>query len=373
MQVLTSSTPGCKRQMLFMPDINPTSFLFFYERGATGYSYSVRDYSTVNRVTERYAREFGCTADEMRAKAAQVLDAPYMDTSRLADWHAYTVDLNSRYSLPRTAGLPLHVARSEGPAGSLRLFPILNRAALDALPKSAKRGDLRRMFESPQSEDWVTWNLLTLIEQSRPNDWWGHVLASAADFNPHIADVAAMSSATLRFWPRVPSPESYEIASRARMRNSQDPSTVARSADPRPVEGKSEIDVVIENDSVLVYVEAKLNADIEMHTKHDPSRNQIARNIDCLLEAAAGREPMFWMFVRDLSPGRAYAQMIDAYRRDPRTLARDLPHRYHGLIERVARRLAIITWRQLGSAMCQPKYGDDDLTAAVKCELLRRI
>jgi hypothetical protein len=53
------------------------------------------------------------------------------------------------------------------------------------------------------------------------------------------------------------------------------------------VEGNSEIDVVIESTSLLIDVEAKLDSDISMRTTYDPSRNQIVRNIDCVMEAAA--------------------------------------------------------------------------------------
>jgi hypothetical protein len=55
------------------------------------------------------------------------------------------------------------------------------------------------------------------------------------------------------------------------------------------VEGNSEIDLIIESSSLLIYIEAKLDSDISMRTTHDPARNQIIRNIDCLLDSARGR------------------------------------------------------------------------------------
>ena len=34
-----------KRLLLYCPQINPASFVFFFERGDSGVSYSIRDYS----------------------------------------------------------------------------------------------------------------------------------------------------------------------------------------------------------------------------------------------------------------------------------------------------------------------------------------
>jgi len=103
------------------------------------------------------------------------------------------------------------------------------------------------------------------------------------------------------------------------MRTSPDPVVAARSRDPKPVEGKSEIDLMIESSSLLIYVEAKLDSDISMRTTYDPDRNQVARNIDCLMEAARGRTSFFWIFVRDSSLGHAYTQLMEKYRDDPQT------------------------------------------------------
>lgn len=97
--LLTTSTSGRKRQMVYVPSIHPSSFLFFYECGDTGYSYSLRDYSVQNRVTERYAREFRYTAEQIRRMAKHVVDAPYMNTKLIRQWHEYTLELNQHFGL----------------------------------------------------------------------------------------------------------------------------------------------------------------------------------------------------------------------------------------------------------------------------------
>jgi len=76
MNVITTSTAGRKRQMVHVQEINPRSFLFFFEKGSTGFSYSLRDFSVPNHVTERYASDFGWTADEIRQKATHICAVP---------------------------------------------------------------------------------------------------------------------------------------------------------------------------------------------------------------------------------------------------------------------------------------------------------
>lgn len=147
----------------------------------------------------------------------------------------------------------------------------------------------------------------------------------------------------------------------------------ARSRDPKPVEGNSEIDLIIESSSLLIYIEAKLNSDISMRTTYDPDRNQIARNIDCLLASAHGRTPFFWMFVRDASPARAYMQLMNKYREDPRTLSRDLPHRDPALLQQVAQGLTVVTWREMAKDLCTPRASDDAQLLSIKRELWSRI
>jgi hypothetical protein len=71
-----------------------------------------------------------------------------------------------------------------------------------------------------------------------------------------------------------------------------------RSLNIKPVEGPSEIDITFEGRSYLVFVEAKLGSNVQLNTKYDPERNQIARNIDCVFDRCGSRRPAFWMFVR---------------------------------------------------------------------------
>lgn len=374
MQFQRSST-GKSRQMVYVPELNPRSFLFFFERGP---SWSLRDYSVPNRVREVRPRQMGWSAETVMQKARFSFDAPTMDTRDLAFWHAYTLLGNLEMLDGDEPAPPDEPPQAPPPCRSTppisEGYPILNRPAFDALPKANKSGDVDRMQMSPNSEDWVTWNLLNVLTTSRPSEWWDDIRNLALEANPSSSLSAGQDeSATIEYWRRVSSPPAYEAASRKRMRDSGDPILVTRSADPNPVEGASEIDITIATERQLVFIEAKLGSDIQMGTTYDPARNQVVRNVNCLLEQAAGREASFWMIVRDANPERAYVQIIAAYRADPERLVRSLPHRDPQTLRRIARNLTILRWQDIWPLLPLDRLEGTDETSRVLRELQVRV
>lgn len=224
-----------------------------------------------------------------------------------------------------------------------------------ALPKGSKTQDVDRILFSPNSEDWVTWNFFQILLGQHPHDWWTTVLRMAQSRNSSLDPTFDHGSAPVaRFWESVRCPREYENQSRSRMLASGNPDWVSRAKMPEPVEGPSEIDVVLEHDYFLIYAEAKLGSDISMSTTYDPQRNQIIRNIDCLIESAGKRTPIFWMLVRDQSPGRAYVQLMNNYRADPELLIRDLPHRSPELLRCIAQNLTTLLWSDFRALVCGP-------------------
>ena len=189
-------------------------------------------------------------------------------------------------------------------------FPFVDLDQLRAHPKACKGEDLKRILCSRQSEDWLTWNVLRAIQHRA--SWWP-VLVSLAKGNALELDdsVASGRSPTVDLWRRVLTPPAYEHASRRRMANSSRAEWQKRADNPRPVEGQTEVDIVFEGIEYLVFVEAKLSSPVSLETTYDPLRNQIIRNIDCAIEEAGGRQPLFWMFVKDRQPQFSYSEIID--------------------------------------------------------------
>jgi hypothetical protein len=366
-----------KRQMMLLPEINPRSFVFFFERGDSGRSWSIRDYSIENRLKEYRPTDYPWTADEIHQRARHSFDAPTHPTQDLAFWHRHTLECNRRIPGATTSAPPAQVPTvvPAPPPAAVRnaAFPVLNLPQLLELPKGRKPQDMDRILHSANSEDWVTWNFFQLLRMQYPNDWWARLLTVARRRNPDLlfaCDTALPPAA--RFWLSARSPVEYENQSRSRMLASGNPDWVSRARIADPVEGPSEIDVVFEQDRFLVYAEAKLGSDVSMRTTYDPRRNQIIRNIDCLIGNAGGRMPLFWMFVRDQSPERSYVQLMNSYKADPELLLRDLPHRNPELLRGLARNLTILQWNDFRELSAGPPV-IDPLQTAVRQELGRRI
>ena len=137
-----------------------------------------------------------------------------------------------------------------------------------------------------------------------------------------------------------------------------------RADNPRPVEGQTEVDIVFEGIEYLVFVEAKLSSPVSLETTYDPLRNQIIRNIDCAIEEAGGRQPLFWMFVKDRQPQFSYSEIIDEYRSDVRSLKSLLPHRDTEVLARMVKGIAVVEWREL-----MPLLPDTPELADVQAEI----
>ncbi len=253
------------------------------------------------------------------------------------------------------------------------MYQIIDGVDFNLTGKSKKSKDLLRMRESPNSEDWVTWTAFRLLMKYEPTTWWARFIDCAKADNPALA-LPANSGIIPAFmpWTTVNSPEAYLAASRNRMQLSDNIDWQNRCANPRAVEGKSEVDVRLENVALMLFAEAKLLSDVSTGTTYDPDRNQIARNVDCLLGVCGSKVPIFWMLVRDKGQSRQYVQLIDQYRSNPTALAQLIPHRNPADVAAIAGNISLVTWRDLLAPIFNRpgQLGPDAVTIA---ELDRRV
>jgi len=339
-----------RRRFLYNERLAPNTFVFFFYRGPSGTSWSIRDYSMPGSVGLREAADFQDAAgriplaSEIRASAQYDFPAPAHPTTDLDHWHNAIRARNSEYLGHKTPSVhPTTIvvpqATSDAPGGPS--FPILNLPKLLASPKAKKRGDIERILCSPNSEDYVTRNFFQLLERVPVCSWWPNLLklAGAASIDPGACPV-------VRLWQTAAAPRAYEALSRERMRASENQKWRARSLDMNPVEGPSEIAIAFEGRSYVVFVEAKLGSDVTPDTTYDPERNQIARNIDCLADGCGNRHPAFWMFVRDRAATRTYVQVMERYR-SVSELNRASPHRPVAQLQALCAGMAVVTWADL--------------------------
>ncbi|GEM_PF-1265559 len=370
-----------KRKMLLIPELNPHSFVLFFERGESGTSWSIRDYSTASQVRVYGPAQFEWRADDVHQRARHSLNAPTRSTTDLSFWHEHTIRCNRQFL--RVTKLPVNIESNAlriaaGPADQLepstatRPFPILNFPQLRSHPKSKKTADMKRILYSKNSEDWVTWNWFQTIFRECPGHWWPTLVGFARRRNSHLTSLLNHQSVPdTKFWSAVRPPSEYEAQRRASMLDSTNNQWTSRAKDTRPVEGRSEIDVIFNHADFVVFLEAKLGSDISMSTSYDPQRNQIVRNIDCLIASAGNRVPIFWMIVKDQKPDRAYVQLMSSYKADSSLLCKALPHRNESTLSEIAKNLTFVMWSDFEEVFS--KHGVDPEATAVNLELVRRV
>ncbi len=348
-----------RRRLVYAPKIAPETFLFFFFRGAAGRSYSFRDYSSPDGVRVTYASDYPYTADEILEMAELDFDAPLHDANDVGFWRAQILALNRRHLTPQpgssratllqaTASAPREAARSRALPSSgwdAPPMPSFEHTASGGVEAERLR-NLDRIRSSERSQDWLLWNVLQLLSLLDAREWWPELLEIAASDRPQPR-LQPNDPPRVDAWIAAPAPPPYDRRLRERLAASADPERIARARDPRPLEGPCEIDLVLTGRTQIGFLAARLGSDVRSSTTYDPQRNEIARNIDCLLENAGARTPFFWMLVADRSSERLYTRLIQRYREDPRELARHLPHRPPEFLIPVAESLAIVAWRDL--------------------------
>ena len=104
---------------------------------------------------------------------------------------------------------------------------------------------------SENSEDVLTWNVFKSMSQIDSKYWLTNIFEKA--FN---AKFLYDTLVKIDLWKSIEPPKSLTD------------------------EGNSEIDIIIESEKLVWFIEAKYKSDISMRTTHDENRDQLLRNID---------------------------------------------------------------------------------------------
>jgi hypothetical protein len=170
--------------------------------------------------------------------------------------------------------------------------------------------------------------------------------------------------------PTLPSPIGYKRWLQSHLRERQFIPYVlraCRASEGRALEGPTHVDALLlnEDNGFAVFFEAKVLSDISYHVSFDARRNQIARNIDVMLERnehlghpLSRRDPDRTLFTlltpqvfRDEPHSRLYGWLLNDYRSGPASLARDIGHRGQEDWQRVSRRLGWLTWEDCAAVL----------------------
>ena len=243
---------------------------------------------------------------------------------------------------------------------------------LSGMPATVAKAQKHGLQIEKDERFWVVTTLMRLFHAPDRRSALTEMLRQCLGEVPPIVGLATWEEALgdpqelkLYFEVSLPTPPEYReyLAGRLDQRvlvpNVLDSATKTEKAG-RALEGATKVDAVLiaPKTKFAVLFEAKVLADASCSIGFDVLRNQIARNIDVMLEPnprlrwpLKQRCPERTCFVlitpeifRDHPESRLYGWLMRDYRRDPRALQRDLPHRAGTDFSSVATRLGWLTW-----------------------------
>lgn len=111
-------------------------------------------------------------------------------------------------------------------------------------------------------------------------------------------------------------------------------------------EGQTEIDVTMESDRLVIFVECKYKSELATRTTYDVERDQIVRNLDVGLGYSREINKRFYLLIvtNDPQPPGLFLH----YREHPNELIRKLPYRRQ---LDLASCLAWTNWKEIGNAL----------------------
>lgn len=210
------------------------------------------------------------------------------------------------------------------------------------------RGEKINHLRSENSEDVLTWNVFRSLHKINPGLWLPTLFAQA--FRTSLPEQSTV--VTLELWPTLSPPPALRLHQKD--------------------EGDSEIDVRIETERLVCFIEAKYKGDISTRTKNNPDRDQILRNLDLGSWHAGCRDFFFALLVMDEAHSAAGLAAVKRFKESPDAVLGRLPHRYDGLQN--LRGIGHVTWHDMAGILRQceseAKYDDERQTARRAAEWL---
>ena len=235
-------------------------------------------------------------------------------------------------------------------------------------PQERRREPYDRQIEKDE-RFWTASSLMALAHSGDAPQAFRELVRRA--FPSASADVvdawlaAITDDVKLYFEVDLPSPASYRNHLREHIHERHLlPYAVERVVEGRTRgEGPTQVDglVVDPGTGFAVIIEAKVLSDVSYQVSYDVFRNQIARNLDVLLERNERatspvnlRDPGKTLFMlltprcfQDQPASRLYGHLMEEYRSDSSTLARDLPHRSPAELAGLRERIGWVTFEDI--------------------------
>jgi hypothetical protein len=192
---------------------------------------------------------------------------------------------------------------------------------------AAMRGEKLNHLRSENSEDVLTWNVFRSLQKVDPSIW----LPAFFDRALHTALPKQSRVLTLDLWPTLTPPPALRLFQKD--------------------EGESEIDVRIEAEGFLCFLEAKYKSDISTRTKNNPDRDQIIRNLDLGTWYAGVRDFYFVLIVIDEARSADGIALLKRYATSRDEVLQRLPPRTDGL--KNLKGTGTVTWSDMAGILRQ--------------------
>jgi hypothetical protein len=187
---------------------------------------------------------------------------------------------------------------------------------------AAMRGSKRDRLRSENSEDALTWNVFKSLGQIEPSFWLPLLRQKAFPTAPPLSPPQLV---TTHLWINVSPPPSLRLHQKD--------------------EGMSEIDVIIETEVSVWFIEAKFKSDISTRTTSNEERDQIVRNLDVGSWYAGTRDFYFALLIMDEEKSPKGVQVLKAVW--PSLPA--LPHRPDGM--KNIKGVGLLRWRDVAEVL----------------------
>ncbi len=205
-------------------------------------------------------------------------------------------------------------------ASSYRDNLIIDRYHPDLAAMGGKKRDRLR---SENSEDALTWNVFRSLAQIDPDLWLPGLRQRAF---PESPEAQPSHVVTVNLWKKVQPPPALRL----------------HQGD----EGESEIDVIIETESSVWFIEAKFKSDISTRTTSNETRDQIVRNLDVGSWFAGVRDFYFALLIMDEERSRKGVEVMS---RVKETGLPTYPHRPDGLNN--VKGIGTLKWSQVAEVL----------------------
>ncbi len=185
------------------------------------------------------------------------------------------------------------------------------------------RGQKISALGSENSEDALTWNVFRSLRQINAL-FWLPALFERSRFKSGMKNQPKLVS--VKLWQRIRPPPIL-----------------------RPDEGDSEIDVLIETESVVWFIEAKHKSDISTRTTNREERDQVTRNIDVGSWYAGVRDFYFALLIWDEKYSPIGTSLVYEFASPQSQLIQMLPHRPDRLVN--VKGIGLLRWSDLAAIL----------------------